>query len=368
MVKICLHCGDKGFPNALVHCVNCLQYAVHRYCLNELPATFDEFVHWICDDCEVVMPQHFGSLKTEPIQLENGDYMNSKHGEPSLKEGSSKRKKTGDLVLDTADNLLQHQSPDDDFPSRMNSRKKVKKDAREFSSGTFTKKLENFPIEKACQGYTENKLNDYVDSANLENRHGSPLKAGNRMKHEMKNVENMQVRTPPEHHEFGLGHLSDNGTFCNYELAQPLADPIWRGSFNILNREYDEFEGMVAHLSKKACQKAYEEARLFPTLLDLEMYPKLDVWPKSFERSEPSDDSIALYFFPTHKRYERMFDHLVEQMMNDELAMRAILENAELLIFTSGELPLNYWRFQGKYYLWGVFRGKQPPLRFSTIV
>lgn len=75
-----------------------------------------------------------------------------------------------------------------------------------------------------------------------------------------------------------------------------------RGSFNVLNRDYDEFEGMVAHLSKKACQKAYEEARLFPTLLDLTMYPKLDIWPKSFERSEPSDDSIALYFFPMHKR------------------------------------------------------------------
>ncbi|KAG5580556.1 hypothetical protein H5410_051183, partial [Solanum commersonii] len=28
--KICLNCGDKGFPNALIHCVNCLEFVVHR--------------------------------------------------------------------------------------------------------------------------------------------------------------------------------------------------------------------------------------------------------------------------------------------------------------------------------------------------
>ncbi|EYU23826.1 hypothetical protein MIMGU_mgv1a009890mg [Erythranthe guttata] len=39
--------------------------------------------------------------------------------------------------------------------------------------------------------------------------------------------------------------------------------------------------------------------------------------------------------------------------------MRAIVQNAELLIFASTELPMLYWRFQGKYYLWGVFRAKQ---------
>lgn len=27
---ICLQCGDKGFTNAFVYCVKCLQFAVHR--------------------------------------------------------------------------------------------------------------------------------------------------------------------------------------------------------------------------------------------------------------------------------------------------------------------------------------------------
>ncbi|KAH0757072.1 hypothetical protein KY290_020565 [Solanum tuberosum] len=48
--KICLNCGDKGFPNALIHCVNCLEFVVHRYCLDKV--TFTEFVPWLCDDCK----------------------------------------------------------------------------------------------------------------------------------------------------------------------------------------------------------------------------------------------------------------------------------------------------------------------------
>ncbi|GKB76788.1 elongation factor 1-beta-like protein [Tanacetum coccineum] len=37
---------------------------------------------------------------------------------------------------------------------------------------------------------------------------------------------------------------------------------------------------------------------MMPSLLHLEMHPKIFLWPKSFQRCEPSDDSIALYFFP----------------------------------------------------------------------
>ncbi|KAK6115655.1 hypothetical protein DH2020_007924 [Rehmannia glutinosa] len=50
---ICLQCGDIGFTNAFVFCVKCLTVAVHRYCLNVIPEAVNEFVHWVCDDCEV---------------------------------------------------------------------------------------------------------------------------------------------------------------------------------------------------------------------------------------------------------------------------------------------------------------------------
>lgn len=50
----CLQCGDVGFDNAYVYCNKCLKFAVHRYCLPEIPKTYDEFVHWVCDDCGAV--------------------------------------------------------------------------------------------------------------------------------------------------------------------------------------------------------------------------------------------------------------------------------------------------------------------------
>ncbi|XP_057501926.1 uncharacterized protein LOC130785754 [Actinidia eriantha] len=63
MVTICQQCGDKGFENAFVFCVSCLNFAVHRYCLPKLPETFDEFVCWFCEDCQ--------PKPTKPSPVEN---------------------------------------------------------------------------------------------------------------------------------------------------------------------------------------------------------------------------------------------------------------------------------------------------------
>ena len=74
------------------------------------------------------------------------------------------------------------------------------------------------------------------------------------------------------------------------------------GRFNICNKGYRLFDGVVSHLSSKACSKVWEEASLLPELLCVEMLPKNAVWPKSFQISEPSDENIALYFFPVNGR------------------------------------------------------------------
>lgn len=42
-------------------------------------------------------------------------------------------------------------------------------------------------------------------------------------------------------------------------------------------------------------------------------------------------------------RYEWVFDCLVDDMIEQELAMRASVKNAELLLFPSAELPIHYW-------------------------
>ncbi|KAL3845436.1 hypothetical protein ACJIZ3_002839 [Penstemon smallii] len=52
MDTISVQCGDKGYPAALVYCVKCLAYPVHRYCLH-VPKKSNEYVRWVCDDCEI---------------------------------------------------------------------------------------------------------------------------------------------------------------------------------------------------------------------------------------------------------------------------------------------------------------------------
>ncbi|KAL0421359.1 UNVERIFIED_CONTAM: hypothetical protein Slati_3158800 [Sesamum latifolium] len=90
--------------------------------------------------------------------------------------------------------------------------------------------------------------------------------------------------------------------------------------------------------------------------MPVEILPRSYVWPKSFEVSGPTEDNIAVYFFPSLMKYEKVYDYLVFEMMRDDVAIRATVKNAELLIFTSIELPARFRRFQGKLYLWGVFR------------
>ncbi|KAH0692406.1 hypothetical protein KY285_019503 [Solanum tuberosum] len=286
MVIICLQCGDKGFSNAFVFCVKCLEVAVHRYCLDKVPSTFDEFVYWVCDDCEVKVPNELTIMNSVGVLPEN--CTSSRH----LKASSEAKLDIPPSIAEVDLTAVQNKS----------SEKDVEKHPR---------------IDLVEHSHLDKKSNptSLIDKKNC--------------------------------------------IHAVVELAQPVLDPIWRGSFNIWNKEYKTFDGLVAHLSVKACQKVFEEAKLFSLLLHLEMLPKSDIWPKSFNIVEPRDDNIALYFFPSDARYEQDFDHLIEEMIGEELALRAVMTNAELLVFTSTELPLHNWRFQHKHYLWGVFRAKQ---------
>ncbi|KAK6139218.1 hypothetical protein DH2020_027038 [Rehmannia glutinosa] len=146
--------------------------------------------------------------------------------------------------------------------------------------------------------------------------------------------------------------------------AEPLIRSIWTGIFDVFCGEsiYQKLGDVYGFLSSKACQKVFNMTAQFQPVLQFEMVPKSYVWPKGFQEAGPTDDNIALYFFPSFVKHENVYDYLVFEMIRDDLAMRAFVQNVELLIFTSIVLPSRFWRFQGKLYLWGVFRGKQAPL------
>lgn len=44
-----------------------------------------------------------------------------------------------------------------------------------------------------------------------------------------------------------------------------------------------------------------------------------------------------------HCRSEKVYDSLVPDMISHDVALRAVVKNAELLLFTSNLLPFQFW-------------------------
>ncbi|KAK4433756.1 hypothetical protein Salat_0538300 [Sesamum alatum] len=399
---VCLQCGDRGFTNALVYCVKCLDVAVHRYCMAVIPKTFDEFVRWICHDCEVEEQNSYATNRHGTIQCQARDRTASEHIKGFCRVET---KKSDVLAVDTEEpvyyqhrlgsnserphekcaNIISDRSKlvSDFTPSAEPKKNKatVQRDHRRFSHQPRESDPEPSTVEhpvlsrnRSLKSPKEKKIVGSFE-ANLEGERHGAFSAKQSKENTQLDQENQSSNTSMLERGTGLNENSESAVanFCKEfpkdsnissmvggdARAEPVITPVWRGSFSIVDDKNDVLDGFVAHLSSRACQKVYKEACQFQPMLHLKMLPRSYVWPKSFQTSKPSAENIALYFFPSEIRYERAFDHLVDEMMHKELAMRAVLQNAELLVFTSTELPLPYWRFQEKYYLWGVFRGKQ---------
>ncbi|XP_024977856.1 uncharacterized protein LOC112515334 isoform X2 [Cynara cardunculus var. scolymus] len=484
-VLVCQTCGDGGYTNAFVYCVKCLGFVVHRYCLDVIPRTPDEFVPWFCEDCKPAVPYQFALPKLEPSRSQK-EYATSSanvkrtHG----KKKQTKKRKMAPLVAGKDVVSCQEEAikPDRQCVSPANS--PVKEASVKSDSGCnqiipcVVSRLEKDVLQKQASESSEldnnrsppktsaeTKINvtspvqsdsghnqttlcvvsrlekgefqkQASESAHLDKGsskrkgHATPLAVKAKEHKTRKTVHSVEpsvcdssctnltlkdnedmIRSVEEQrceiqqsqtdHDKLVSESSsieltkktkdydgqnetvnqteykqemsaskayadtytstlieNNEQYIHYPPARPVLDPVWRGSFNITETDYDLFEGFVGHLSTKACYKVREEATMLPSLLCLEMQPKMALWPKSFLESQPSDEHIALYFFPGDTKNERVFERLVIDMIDEELAMRATAKNAELLIFTSTVLPQSHWRFQGNYYLWGVFRAK----------
>ncbi|KAI3664934.1 hypothetical protein L6452_43547 [Arctium lappa] len=413
-VFVCQICGDEGFTNAFVYCVKCLDIVIHRYCLNVMPTTFNERVLWYCEHCKPTVGKQVTSPKVESSRSQKEEASSS--GQVKTINRKKKRKKerdiasiiAGTMVVNCQENTTEPEAecilPTDspkEASMKLNSRRKRitsskpgkrKKIAARLDAKKKEDKLRNglkTETQKACTTmadsikhskndirHTASNLKDKkgvvtLDEQTHESRLSQPPCGRKKLSSDSPSMKEESDKTTKHECEAEKANklqtkqdivlnVSQSAYFENeVPCGQPIIDPVWRGSFSILDRDYDLFEGFVAHLSTKACEKVYKEANLLPSLLQLEMHPKTVLWPKSFQECEPSDVNIALYFFPGDQINEKDFDHLVIDMMNEGLAMRAMATNAELLIFTSRVLPQLFWRFQGKYYLWGVFKAKK---------
>ncbi|KAL6598049.1 hypothetical protein ACP70R_046470 [Stipagrostis hirtigluma subsp. patula] len=138
--------------------------------------------------------------------------------------------------------------------------------------------------------------------------------------------------------------------------SKPIDKPIWSGIFKIGSMEYISFAG---HLSTKSGKKVWQLSRSLLPVVKLTKLPRLEVWPKRWEASTPTDDDIGLYFFPPELRPNDNLDQLVKEVVEKDLVLRAVIGEAEMLILPSILLPKRYQMFQGKHYLWGLFKPRE---------
>ncbi|CAN7005622.1 hypothetical protein BRARA_C00734 [Brassica rapa] len=144
--------------------------------------------------------------------------------------------------------------------------------------------------------------------------------------------------------------------------AIPDHESIWQGNLEVRKARNQSamHSGMQAHLSTLASPKVAEVVNKFPEKFSLNEVPRLSTWPAQFQDSGTKEDHIALFFFAKDvESYERNYKPLVDNMIKKDLALKGNLDNVELLIFASNQLPPNCQRWNMLYFLWGVFRGRK---------
>ncbi|CAL4904100.1 unnamed protein product [Urochloa decumbens] len=144
----------------------------------------------------------------------------------------------------------------------------------------------------------------------------------------------------------------------DHYCLMPIDKPTWSGIFKIDSGEYIS---SVGHLSNKSCDKVWSLSRQLLPIVELKKLPRSKVWPKAWEASKPNGDHIGIYFFPRDMRQflDKDLDQLLKEVMENDLVLRAIVGDAEMLIFPSIILPNPHKTFQTKYYLWGVFKPRE---------
>ncbi|RLN01159.1 hypothetical protein C2845_PM06G14370 [Panicum miliaceum] len=146
-------------------------------------------------------------------------------------------------------------------------------------------------------------------------------------------------------------HFVERQCYC---CSKPIDKPGWSGIFKIDDKEYIS---LVGYFSTKSCEKVRKLS--LSRLVQVTKVPRLTAWPKIWKVSKPTVDNIRLYFFPHEMRHDEELDQLVKEVMDKNLVLRAVIDEAEMLIFPSLLLPERHQRFQTKHYLWAAFKAKE---------
>ncbi|KAF7834172.1 putative RING/FYVE/PHD zinc finger protein [Senna tora] len=327
--NICEKCGDKGNLKRLVFCVQCQVSAEHSYCLDNLHKEDDGTISWKCEECSQK------DTKCGSVQLRKSGRISQaiedKYKRMKIQKkhiNTLKRKKS--FVLDQAS---------------------MSKSSEADNSNDLNNYYEDFPMKK--------RQLDLEEDDSFFNGDSESFKCSSNTQSEKPALQ------PEKYVHTNNSNAMDESESCmsqgllypecnRYSQVEPVLNPAWRGLFRMNNMTV---LGLVAHLSSIACSKVHFAVTGLPPQLDVEISSRFDIWPSSFQMSPPTETDIAVYIFPQYESDEKDFDSVMNDLIEQNLALKAsITNNVELLVFSSRVLPPENWRINRKYYLWGVFR------------
>ncbi|KAL5720379.1 hypothetical protein ACHQM5_013051 [Ranunculus cassubicifolius] len=296
--SICQTCGSENNRVLLHWCIKCHISAQHRYCFSENPDKIYENFPYICHQC-VVVPVN----QTSPKRSYEFHPCSSR-----LRKHQRVEQPDVELIDQELDVLTSVLPSLETYISKPPETDLNIKEAEDVHTSV-------------CNPQLEDVLSENVKSLIEE---GS---------------ENPKDQVPV--------------TSAVKSCAQPIIEPCWRGTFEICGVKFDHLQ---AHLSAHACSKVAETAKLMPAIVSTKMIPRLEIWLNSFGESAPTVKNIGLYIFPTRKSAGvKAFDQMMGQITELDCALKVLLDNAQLLLFSSAQLPVRYRRFSNRVYLWGVF-------------
>ncbi|KAM7280438.1 hypothetical protein ACFE04_007572 [Oxalis oulophora] len=100
--------------------------------------------------------------------------------------------------------------------------------------------------------------------------------------------------------------------------------------------------GFQVRLPCRLRKQAIEHAKKLPPVLQLSQLPPGNQWESLFQNGYPDFQDIALYILPVDniKRLKDNYTSLLDLMEKKQSAMRTSVDGAELLLFTSNQLPV----------------------------
>ncbi|GJX37607.1 zinc finger, RING/FYVE/PHD-type containing protein [Tanacetum coccineum] len=136
----------------------------------------------------------------------------------------------------------------------------------------------------------------------------------------------------------------------------PALNSYWKGSFT-LPHSYQKYNDIfLAHPPSRVHNKVYETIVKMPEEIYFELAPNHDIYMELFSDSLPDKDDIGLYFFPSFSHRSEESVTITDFLWSNNLLMHSLVNGVELLVFSSKLLKPRLQEFQGKCFLWGVFR------------